>query len=131
MLPVRKYCVNMAIRTIGAVLCRYAWSFTDWWCVVTPWRICANSNRVSAITASLTQNADWAQYGGREFVCLDYETVLNSLSAFEAGQVDQNIEKTRDSTGGEVAVRTQSQGLKAGIRNSDKDAIGAFDAWDR
>jgi hypothetical protein len=44
----------------------------------------------------------------RDFVYLDTESILNSLSAFEAGAVDSIIEKTTDATdkeaGGGVEV---------------------------
>lgn len=93
----------------------------------------------------------------RDFVYLDHESVLNSLSAFEAGRVDEIIEKTKDATD-----RAAEGGLKVGVvkgglskhreselqeelirkrtwfsafegwyqQLSEEEAIGSFKGWD-
>ena len=93
----------------------------------------------------------------RDFVYLDYDSVLNSLSAFEAGQVDTIIEKTTEATdrGAEGGIRAGP--LKGGVTRKREtelqaelvrkrtwfsafeawyqqlhreDAVGSFDTWD-
>jgi hypothetical protein len=93
----------------------------------------------------------------RDFVYLDHDSVLNSLSAIEAGRVDEIIEKTTDATdrAGEgslklgpvkagmsrkresqlqeelVRKRTWFSAFEAWYRQlQDEEAIGSFDAWD-
>jgi hypothetical protein len=93
----------------------------------------------------------------RDFVYLDSESVLNSLSAFEAGEVDTIIEKTTDATdreaGGGLEVgpvkgklakrreyalqaelvkkRTWFSAFEAWYQKLCKEeAIGSFDDWD-
>ena len=93
----------------------------------------------------------------REFAYLNYDSIVNALSAFEAGQVDSIIEKTSEASDGGV-----SGGLKVGPAKADaskkkkssvqeelvrtrtrfsafdawlstlegQDAIGEFDVWD-
>lgn len=93
----------------------------------------------------------------REFIYLDDESIINSLSAFEAGKVDEIIEKTSDATdkglGGEIGAgpaklrgghkkqaelqeelvrkRTRFSSFEAWHQTmSAEDAFGRFDAWD-
>ena len=93
----------------------------------------------------------------RDFVYLDHESVLNSLSAFEAGHVDEIIEKTTEATdkaaegslklglakaGGSrkresqlqeelVRKRTWFSAFEAWYRTlREEQAIGSFDEWD-
>jgi hypothetical protein len=93
----------------------------------------------------------------RDFVYLDTESILNSLSAFEAGAVDSIIEKTTDATDKEAgggleagplkgkAVRRREYALQAELvkkrtefsafeawhkKLGEEDALGSFDVWD-
>jgi len=93
----------------------------------------------------------------RDFVYLDFDSILNSLSAIEAGQVDEIIEKTTDATdravegglklgpvkGGAsrkresemqeelVRKRTWFSAFEAWYRALlDEDALGRFEGWD-
>lgn len=93
----------------------------------------------------------------REFVYLNYDSILNSLSAFEAGQVDSIIEKTmtgsdrglEGNVGGKAAriggsrkrqetiheelvrTRTRFSAFESWHRQlQDAEALGEFDAWD-
>jgi hypothetical protein len=93
----------------------------------------------------------------RDFVYLDSESVLNSLSAFEAGEVDSIIEKTTEATdreaGGGLEVgplkgklaRRREYALQAELvkkrtwfsafeawyqKLSKEEALGSFDEWD-
>jgi hypothetical protein len=92
-----------------------------------------------------------------EFVYLNHDTILNALSAFEAGKVDEIIEKTSAANEGGVEGGLSAGPAKIGggkkrqrtiqeelVRTRtwfsafdawyayliDKDAIGTFDAWD-
>jgi hypothetical protein len=94
----------------------------------------------------------------RDFVYLQHDTVLNSLSAFEAGTVDEIIQKATDASdrsleggigkgpvkvsGGRkkqlqvqeelVLKRTHFSAFEAWYQRMRADeAIGEFDAWDR
>lgn len=93
----------------------------------------------------------------REFLYLNYESILNALSALEAGAVDEIILKTSEAREGgldaglsagpmkaggskkrqasmqEELVRTRTwfSGFDAWYRTlKDRDAIGTFDVWD-
>jgi hypothetical protein len=93
----------------------------------------------------------------RDFLYLDHETVLNSLSAFEAGRIDEIIEKTGETsdTSGEVGLNLgPAKGGGAKRREAElheelvrkrtrfsafegwhqqlkaEDAIGSFEGWD-
>lgn len=92
----------------------------------------------------------------KDFVYLDHDRVLNSLSAFEAGKVDEIIEKTTDATdkgltgavgagpvkaGGSKKRQKQVQGELVRTRTwfssfdawhktlHNQEAIGTFSAW--
>ncbi|WP_148272222.1 hypothetical protein [Micromonospora maris] len=93
----------------------------------------------------------------REFIYLNHDSVLNSLSAFEAGQVDQILEKTSEASEGGVDAGLGFKGTRVGgskkrqgsiqeelvrtrtrfssfeswlQRLTDEGAIGSFDEWD-
>jgi hypothetical protein len=93
----------------------------------------------------------------REFLYLNFDSVINSLSAIEAGKVDEIIEKTNEATdrsvqagvaAGPVRVgagrnkqaTTQAELVRTRTRFSafdawhnylrEHDAIGTFDTWD-
>jgi hypothetical protein len=93
----------------------------------------------------------------RDFVYLDHDSVLNSLSAFEAGRVDEIIEKTTEATDRAVEGGLKLGPAKGGVSRKreselqgelvrkrtrfsafeswyqqlrDEDAIGSFDVWD-
>ncbi|MER6587412.1 DUF6414 family protein [Micromonospora chalcea] len=93
----------------------------------------------------------------REFVYLNHDTVLNSLSAFEAGRIDEILEKTTEASEGSfdggigfkgakvggakkkqgsvqeelVKTRTRFSSFEAWFqRLSEEGAIGTFDEWD-
>lgn len=93
----------------------------------------------------------------REFLYLNHDTVLNSLSALEAGKVDEIIQKVNEAREGRfdaslgagpvrggggkkkaasveeqlVRTRTRFSAFEAWIEHlSSEDAIGTFDVWD-
>jgi hypothetical protein len=93
----------------------------------------------------------------RDFVYLNDESIINSLSAFEAGKVDEIIEKTTEATDrglgaslgvgpvkADAARKRQGQLQEELVRKrtrfssfeawhltmADEEAIGTFDAWD-
>jgi hypothetical protein len=93
----------------------------------------------------------------RDFVYLQHETILNSLSAFEAGKVDDIIQKTSAATDKGLEAGVQKGPIKAGgsrkkqaqvqeelvltrtyfsafeawyERMAADEALGEFDAWD-
>jgi hypothetical protein len=93
----------------------------------------------------------------REFVYLNQDSVLNSLSAFEAGQVDKILEKTSEASEGGVEGGLGVKGARLGgskkrqgsiqeelvrtrtrfssfeswfQRLVEEDALGKFDDWD-
>jgi hypothetical protein len=94
----------------------------------------------------------------RDFVYLDHETVINSLSAFEAGRIDEIIEKTSESADRGFDGAVNIRALKAGASKKKEaelheelvrkrtrfsafegwyqqlkgeEAIGTFEEWDQ
>jgi hypothetical protein len=93
----------------------------------------------------------------QEFLYLNHDTVLNALSAFEAGKVDEIIEKTAEAKDGGAGISVGAGPVKGGAGKKkqasiqeelvrtrtwfsafdswhrflkDNDAIGTFDGWD-
>jgi hypothetical protein len=93
----------------------------------------------------------------RDFVYLQHDTILNSLSAFEAGKIDEIIQKTADATDRNLEGGLTKGPVKAGGQRKKQfqvqeeliltrtyfsaydswfqrmrldEAIGEFDAWD-
>lgn len=93
----------------------------------------------------------------RDFVYLNHDTILNSLSALEAGKVDEIIQKTSEATDRGLEAGVSAGPVKAGagkkkqanmeyelVRRrtlfsgfdawhsqlTDRDALGRFDTWD-
>ncbi len=50
----------------------------------------------------------------REFVYLNHDAILNSLSAFEAGRIDEIVEKTTEATEGGIDGSLGFKGAKIG-----------------
>jgi hypothetical protein len=78
----------------------------------------------------------------REFVYLNYESVLNSLSAFEAGQIDSIIEKTTAGSDRGLEAGIGFKGARAGASKKRQESIheelvrtrtrfSAFESWYR
>jgi hypothetical protein len=76
----------------------------------------------------------------RDFVYLDHDTILNSLSAFEAGRVDEIIEKTSEATDKAADAGVRVGPLKGGVNRKREQQIqeelvrkrtwfSAFEAW--
>lgn len=76
----------------------------------------------------------------REFFYLNHDTVINSLSAFEAGKIDEIIRKASESSDGGVEGTLGIGSTKAGGKKSKSSDIheemvstrtkfSAFDAW--
>jgi hypothetical protein len=76
----------------------------------------------------------------REFVYLNHDTVLNALSAFEAGKVDEIIEKTSEASEGGLDASLRAGPIKGGgakkkTSNMQEELVrsrtwfSAFDAW--
>lgn len=93
----------------------------------------------------------------REFLYLDHETIINSLSALEAGKVDEIIEKVSEASEGGIEggvgygpaklsagkkktanieeelrrTRTRFSAFEAWLKSlEDNDALGELNAWD-
>jgi hypothetical protein len=93
----------------------------------------------------------------REFFYLNHDTILNSLSAFEAGQIDEILEKTTEASEGSVDGGVGFKGTRIGgvkkkqgsiheelvktrtrfssfeswfSRLAEEGALGTFDEWD-
>jgi hypothetical protein len=76
----------------------------------------------------------------REFLYLNHDTVLNSLSALEAGKVDEILQKVNEAREGGFDASLGGGGVKAGGRRKKATAVeeelvktrtwfSAFDAW--
>lgn len=76
----------------------------------------------------------------REFAYLNHDSILNSLSAFEAGQVDEIVEKTTEAVEGGFEAGVGYKGARVGGRKKRQGSIqeelvrtrtwfSAFDAW--
>lgn len=76
----------------------------------------------------------------REFLYLNYDTVINSLSAFEAGKVDEIIEKVSETREGGVegglgygptkvgGAKKKSSNVEEELKRS-RTSFSAFEAW--
>jgi hypothetical protein len=76
----------------------------------------------------------------REFVYLNHEVIINSLSAFEAGQVDEILERTNEASEGGFEAGVGFRGAKVGGNKKRQGSIqeelvrtrtlfSAFESW--